>query len=318
MAKYPYLGAATAALLLMSLAGAPSAQADAPGATMDAQGVVTLSNPAYGARPTGYYDRNGDFNYGWKPYLTGYYDGHGDWHDYPNMEVIGTTQPVPPVFLGEWRYDVDHQNFYAGYGTRTALQRGWTRVVGPDGQPHWVDLRANRDIVHLVPDNKATLYIVSQFEPVVMEIPTGRTVTFVANEGHYALAPEYDSYWSSRLSNRFPAQFIWTVPMDPDHVFSWTFTQPGIYKVTNATGGGPSDCHFPGLIIKVVGDAVPWDESAFVCWQSYTMKRLPYTYTASVWQPMTLPTTNYTPPPPQPPPPHKVIKKKVPRNKDIK
>lgn len=307
------LGGLALALALPTAAHAEEPQPPPP--AIDSNGVVTFTN-VWGTQSQGYYDQNGCLQYGWKPYVLGWYDANGDWHYYPNTVAIpGYFDPhgthydgTPPVqtYNEVWRYDFNKYNYYAGYGSRAELACGRTRIIGCDGQPHWVDLKQNRTYVHLEHDNRAQMYIVNQFDPTVLDIPTGRTVTFCTNDGEYALTPTYGD----------GPFFTEKVTITPNRVFSWTFTNPGTYNIQNASGGGPSDCHYPGLIIHVTGNAVPFDDTAFRCCKYWDWRTLPWTYTNTQFTPTTIPTTPATPPPPRPHPPKK--HKRVLRNRDVK
>ena len=304
-----------ALMLAMALPGQAFAEDTAP--TINANGVVTSTGP-YGSPVQGYYDQNGCFQYGWKPYLLGFYDGNGDWHDYPYTEVIPgyfTTDGIHhdgaaavSTYNDAWRYKYSKSNFYAGYGSKHELDCGRTRVIGCDSQPHWVDLKTNRSIVHLKHDNKLQLYIVNQFEPV--------------GHGHPHRPHRHLRHRRRRVRSQSDLRRRAAVCRQGHH-----HPEPGLLVDVHARryvqhperlGRWTMDCHYAGLTIHVHGDDVAFDDSAFTCCRFWTVRRLPFTYTRSVFHPFVMPNTPATPQTPPPPAPKKPHHKKVLRNKDIK
>jgi hypothetical protein len=260
MGKWSYL--LGQGLLVGSLAWTLSGTAVAQAPVTDT--TTTTTSTTMVAPAGGYYDASGIFHSGISPYAGGSYDQAGVWH--PGTVVTAYTSTT--TYVAPDRpdmYNSFHYNYYAGYGAMYELNRGYTYVLGPDGLRHEVDLNANRTLVRLTNDNtlEPRLDVArgfdrglievpdSSFDPMRLDIPTGRTVTFYSDVGAHTIEP-MDGH-----------SFNQSVIITPNTVFSWTFTQPGLYRFDDSFGGGPTGSHLQGLIIRVHGDAVAWDDSAF-------------------------------------------------------
>ncbi|HEY3998622.1 MAG TPA: hypothetical protein VGO93_07135 [Candidatus Xenobia bacterium] len=250
--------------LACMLSGAACAQAP-----IDTTTTTTTTSTTAVVPLGGYYDSNGIFHSGMNPYSGGFYDQTGVWHvgtAYASTAYTSTTYVAP---MSPDRYNSFHYNYYAGYGAMYELNRGFTYVIGPDGLKHQVDLNNNRTLVRLTDDNtlEPRLDVArgfdrglievpqSSFDPMRLDIPTGRTVTFYADPtlvGTHTVDP-MDGH-----------SFNQSIIITPNQVFSWTFTEPGLYRFDDSFGGGPTGSHRHGLIIRVHGSPVAFDDSAFV------------------------------------------------------
>jgi plastocyanin len=185
------------------------------------------------------------------------YDGYTT----TNMYSSGHRQDFNSPYLYSSRVD----NYYAGYGTSYEMARGYTLIRGSDGLRHQVDLNDNRTLVRMSKDSTLEPRLdvergfdrgladapMSSFDPYRLEIPTGRTVTFYSQDGAHSI---------QAMDGRSLTQ---TVIVNADQVYSWTFTEPGLYRFEDSFGSGPSGSHIHGLVIHVYGDSVAWNDSAF-------------------------------------------------------
>jgi len=227
--------------------------------------ALSMFGIAFADAPTVYFDTHGVVQGGDNPFPRGWYDALGAWHTDAGL-AFGTTTEAMVKFATPDIYNPRHYNYYAGYGARYELDRGYTYTIGPYGQFNRIDLTVNRTLVKLTADNNFSHEVEldrgferglveaawASFDPMRLEIPTGRMVTFYADRGtHMLVALEEATSITQRVT------------IAPNQVFTWTFTQPGVYRMEDWFGGGPTGDRMHGLIIHVTGEPVAWNDSAF-------------------------------------------------------
>lgn len=82
---------------------------------------------------------------------------------------------------------------------------------------------------------------VDAFDPAELEIETGTTVTFWADSGHHAL--------ECHNHDIFPG----SIPLTTGQIYSYTFLEPGYYRIRDGFLLGPSNIDIEGLMIRVKG-----------------------------------------------------------------
>jgi plastocyanin len=170
-------------------------------------------------------------------------------YSYPSVQVLGyRTAPV------------DLYSMYNGYDSMYNLENG--TIVGYDayGNPIKADFLkngGNRVMVRLNEDDNLGPQLdtergfergmadfpISNFNPQLLDISTGTTVTFFAESGHHSLEPLDVSGLDQ------------SVPLVPGQIFNFTFNHPGHYRMVDGFGGLPTyNGGVQGLLIRVRGD----------------------------------------------------------------
>ncbi|MHB2017672.1 MAG: cupredoxin domain-containing protein [Candidatus Xenobia bacterium] len=157
-------------------------------------------------------------------------------------------------------YQAIPSNFYTmynGYESSYDLFNGVLINYGPNGEPIRADFLnngGNRVLVRMTQDSNMDQLDVARgfdrgqvddpvfnFNPHLVDIPTGTTVTFYTDEGTHIIDPVDVSGLNESL------------PIDPSQVFNYTFNQPGYYRVMDGFYGGPTYSQLQGCLIRVTG-----------------------------------------------------------------
>jgi len=135
------------------------------------------------------------------------------------------------------RYDPCHENYYAGYGCRLDLGRGYTELHTQAGLAYDVHLDDHRQLVCL----QGSGYVQH------LQLQTGDHVSFYAAQGEHGLRCDTAGGPSRPLT------------VTPSLVYNWTFTQPGVYSFVDTTGSAPIGT----VVVNVSGASLAFDDTAF-------------------------------------------------------
>jgi hypothetical protein len=187
-------------------------------------------------------------------------DGHFDAAEEAPAPATTTTTTYTTFNDGTYTYTTYSSEELRNYDLITSDRFGYGRerdLLAVDGGYN-SDMMNNRVVIHLsasgfiderlLPSDGFQRSLpeaspVDNFDPTELRIHTGTTVTFWSDDGHHAL---------ESVNTRI---FEDSKPLVAGQIFSYTFLEPGRYRIQDGFGGGPVANEQQGLFIRVTGDS---------------------------------------------------------------